>query len=158
MAWMSPNRHGYLRLCFRWQGVECKEGTKLKDTPDSRRLLQKTADQIQYEIDHGLFDYRRHFPRGTKVQLFGADGNAHGAAAMMPMAAYAVQWLDANAYALTPATYRSYRTIIHTHLVPFFQGVPLGQVSDGHLKRFIAHLQALPGKRGRPMAPKSINN
>jgi integrase len=158
MAWMSPNRHGYLRLCFRWQGIECKEGTKLKDTPDNRRLLQKTADQSQYEIDHDLFNYRRHFPHGTKAQRFEASGDAHGHVAMMPLAAYAVQWLDANAYALTPATYSSYRTMIHTHLVPFFQGVPLGQVSDGHLKRFIAHLQALPGKRGRPMAPKSINN
>jgi hypothetical protein len=69
----------------------------------------------------------------------------------MSMAADAVQWLDANVYALTPATYRRYRTMIHTHLEPFFQGVPLGQVSEGYLKRFISDRQALPGKRGRPM-------
>jgi integrase len=157
MAWMSPNRHGYLRICFRWQGVECKEGTKLKDTPANRQRLQPTLDQLQYEIDQGLFDYRRHFPHGTRVARFGG-GEAQGREAMTPFAQYAVQWLEANAYALTPATYRSYRTIIHAHVVPFFAGVPLGQVGDGHLKRFIAHLQALPGKGGRPMAPKSVNN
>src|SRR5687767_2009982 len=136
MAWMSPNHHGNLRICFRWQGVECKEGTKLKDTPANRQRLQQLADQIQYEIDHGLFDYRRHFPRGTKAQRFGAEGDGHGKAALRPFAEYAVQWLEMNAYALTPATYRSYRTIVHTHVVPFFKGVLLGQVGDGHLKRF----------------------
>jgi integrase len=157
MAWMSPNRHGYLRICFRYQAVECKEGTKLKDTPANRQRLQQKLDQLQYEIDQGVFDYRRHFPRGTKGPRFGG-GEGEGREAMMPFAQYAVQWLDTNKYALTAATYRSYRTIIHTHVVPFFTHVPLGQVGDGHLKRFIAHLQALPGKGGRPMAPKSVNN
>src|SRR5687768_16843675 len=122
MAWMSPNRHGYLRICFRWQGVECKEGTKFKDTPINRQQLQRLAEQLQYEIDHGLFDYRRHFPRGTKVRLFGAEGDGPAHETRMPFAQYAVQWLETNRYTLTPATYRSYRTAVHTHAVPFFAG------------------------------------
>jgi integrase len=48
--------------------------------------------------------------------------------------------------------------VIHTHVVPFFKDLPLEQVTDAHLKRFITHLQALPGKGARPMGPKSINN
>jgi integrase len=120
--------------------------------------LQQKLDQIQYEIDRSLFEYRRHFPNGTKTHLFdiGVEGRAQSA--MMPLGQYAAQWLETNAYALTPATYRSYRTVIHTHVVPFFKDLPLGQVSDAHLKRLIAHLQGLPGKGGRAMGPKSINN
>jgi integrase len=158
MAWLSPNRHGYLRICFRWKTIECKEGTKLKDTPANRKILQQKLDQIQYEIDRSVFEYRRHFPNGTKVHLFetGAEGRAQSA--MMPFGQYAAQWLEANAYALTPATYRSYRTVIHTHVVPFFKDVPLGHISDAHLKRLIAYLQGLQGKGGQPMGPKTINN
>jgi hypothetical protein len=49
MAWLSPNRHRYLRICFRWKTIECKEGTKFKDTPANRKILQQKLDQIQYE-------------------------------------------------------------------------------------------------------------
>jgi integrase len=138
--------------------VECKEGTKLKDTPANRKLLQQKMDQIQYEIDHGIFEYRRHFPYGTKAHLFDAGAEGPAPSAMIPFAQYAVQWLEENAYSLTPATYRSYRTVIHSHVVPFFKELPLGEITDTHLKRFVAHLQGLPGKGGRSMASKSINN
>jgi integrase len=77
---------------------------------------------------------------------------------MMPFAQYAAQWLEANAYALIPAPYRSYRAVIHTHVVPFFKDVPLGHVGDAHLKRLIAYLRGLQGKGGQPMGPKTINN
>src|SRR5262249_32911906 len=53
MAWISPNRHGYLRVCFRFQGIECKEGTKLRDIPANRKLLRQKVHQIQYAIDQG---------------------------------------------------------------------------------------------------------
>lgn len=76
MGWISPNRHGFLRICFRWQGVECREGTKLKNTPANRKLIQQRVNQIQYEIDHGLFEYRRHFPHGTKARRFEAGGRS----------------------------------------------------------------------------------
>jgi hypothetical protein len=57
MAWTITNHHGYLRIGFRCRGVECREGTKLKDTPENRRRLQAKADHIQYEIEHGVFAY-----------------------------------------------------------------------------------------------------
>jgi hypothetical protein len=41
MAWLSPNRHGYLRICFRWKMIECKEGTKLKDTLANARYYSR---------------------------------------------------------------------------------------------------------------------
>jgi hypothetical protein len=56
-------------------------------------------------------------------------------------APYARQWLEENTYALTPSTYASYRTAIDQHMVPFFGALTLAEVSDAHLKRFIAHLQ-----------------
>jgi hypothetical protein len=59
-----------LRICFRWKMIDIREGTKLKDTPANRKILPQKLDQIQYEIDRSLFEYRRHFPNGTKTHLF----------------------------------------------------------------------------------------
>lgn len=43
-------------------------------------------------------------------------------------------------------------------MVPFSKGLTLRDITDAHLKCFISYLQGLPGKRARPMGPKSINN
>ena len=72
MAWTTPNHRGYLQLCFRFQDVEYREDSRLKDTLKNRKRLQEKAQQIQYEIDHGIFDYRRHFPQTTKACSWGA--------------------------------------------------------------------------------------
>jgi hypothetical protein len=72
MAWITSNYDGYLRICFRFQGVECEEDTDLKDTPKSRKHLQEKAQRIQYEIDHGIFNYIHHFPHSIKVSSWGA--------------------------------------------------------------------------------------
>ena len=70
MAWIMTNHHAYLRIGLRFRGVEGREGTKLKDAPENRRRLQAKADHIHGEIDHGVFEYPRHFPKGTRASLF----------------------------------------------------------------------------------------
>jgi hypothetical protein len=40
MAYISMKVHIYNTTCFRFQGIECKEGTKLRDIPTNRKLLQ----------------------------------------------------------------------------------------------------------------------
>jgi hypothetical protein len=67
MVWITLHHRGYLQLSFRFQDVECREDTCLKDTLKNRKRLQEKAQQIQYEIDHGIFDYRRHFPHTAKA-------------------------------------------------------------------------------------------
>jgi len=77
---------------------------------------------------------------------------------MRPCGQYTAQWLETNAYALTPATYRSSHTVIHPHGVPCFTDLPLGHVSDAPLTRLIAYLQGLQGTGGRPLGPNSLTH
>jgi hypothetical protein len=98
------------------------------------------------------------FPRAPGPLCFEPGSEAQVQMRRIAFARYAMQWVEENAYALTPSAYASYRTAIHQHVVPFFGELPLAEVTDAHLKRFIAHLQRQPGKRGRLMGPKSINN
>jgi integrase len=66
--------------------------------------------------------------------------------------------LETTAYALTPATSRSSRPVLHPHVVPCCTDLPWGHGSEAPLTRRIASLHGLQGKGGRPMGPKSLNN
>ena len=55
---------------FRWRGVRCREFTALETTPENRRRCQALDAIIQGEIALDTFDYRRHFPNGSKLRAF----------------------------------------------------------------------------------------
>src|SRR5262245_58005928 len=64
------SKHGRLFLDFRWRGVRCREFTELTDTPENRRRCTALLRIIKGEIALGTFDYRRHFPNGTRLATF----------------------------------------------------------------------------------------
>jgi hypothetical protein len=66
--------------------------------------------------------------------------------------------LEPNAYALTPATSRSSRPVLHPHGVPCCTDLPLGHGSDAPLTRRIASLHGLQGTGGRPLGPQRLTN
>ena len=66
---------GNLFFDFRYQGVRCREYTKLRDTPSNRKRMQKILDQIEQAIVTGTFQYADFFPGSKLVQRF-ADGGA----------------------------------------------------------------------------------
>jgi integrase len=75
--------HHYRTGCLKfvqsidYRGIRCKQYTALKDTPANRKQCEKMAQIIANEIDLGKFGYLRHFPHGSRRQLFGGrpDGN-----------------------------------------------------------------------------------
>jgi len=50
-------RNNMLFFDFRFQGVRCREYTRLPDTPTNRRRMQKVMDKIEAEITLGTFNY-----------------------------------------------------------------------------------------------------
>ncbi len=49
-------RLGKLFFDFRYQGVRCREYTKLPDTPANRNRMQKVLDKIEQTIVDGSFE------------------------------------------------------------------------------------------------------
>lgn len=49
-------RGGVLFFDFRYQGIRCREYTKLEDTPANRKRMQKVLDRIEQAIADGSFD------------------------------------------------------------------------------------------------------
>src|SRR5262249_56298234 len=63
-------KHGRLFPDFRWRAVRCREFPELTDTPENRRRCAALLRIIKAEIALGTFDYRRHFPNGTRLPTF----------------------------------------------------------------------------------------
>jgi integrase len=59
---------------FLWCGVRCKEYTGLADTPDNRRCCEQKMLPVRRAISRKTFDYRQHFPRGSRLHLFSRMG------------------------------------------------------------------------------------
>jgi integrase len=64
----------------------------------------------------------------------------------MTVGEYLEYWLAATQASLRPSTYRSYSTMVRTHISPAIGTVPLQKLTALHLQRFYAELQT--GRRG----------
>src|ERR1700730_17206751 len=58
---------------FFWNGIRCKEYTGLADNGENRRLCERKMSTVHAAIKRGTFDYRAHFPRGSRLHLFHPD-------------------------------------------------------------------------------------
>ncbi len=65
-------RHGTLLFDFIYQGVRCRESTRLRDSLDNRKRCMHEAQRIESEIALGEFDYARRFPQGNQRHHFTA--------------------------------------------------------------------------------------
>ncbi len=74
-------RGGLLFFDFRYQGIRCREYTKLEDTPANRKRMQKVLDRIEQAIADGSFDYATFFPGSAMAQRFGGSASPQATAA-----------------------------------------------------------------------------
>jgi len=113
---IGSNRHGRLFLRLYWQNLDCREGTKLDDTPENRKLLEPKVAQINEEIARGTFDYLKHFPQGNKANHFRQE-----ALRLEPrtIRTYFWAWVEGFAPPLAKTSrYEAYRSHFENHILP----------------------------------------
>jgi integrase len=133
-----------LFLDFTWQHVRCKEYTGLADTPENRRRCERKMEAIDREIARGVFDYRRHFPDGSRLHVFHPDAQPTGG---MTFQAYILRWHKmrspfradgtlARDAALHPSTWLHDEHTIRKHFLPAFGPLPLDQIGVTRINEF----------------------
>ena len=55
---------------FRYQGVRCREQTKLADTPANRKRAVALLERMEAEILQGTFNYAAYFPHSKRAAFF----------------------------------------------------------------------------------------
>src|SRR5208283_4958930 len=139
-------KHGKLFFDFSWRGIRCKEYTGLADTPENwRRCVQKIA-AVDRAIARGTFDYRQHFPRGSRLHLFFPDARLHDGAATT-FADYILRWHKQRSpflpngsvgtgAELHPSTWIHDESLIRRHFVPAFGPLRLDEVDVARCREF----------------------
>ncbi len=62
-------KNGKLFFDFFWRGIRCKEYTGLGDSAENRRTCERKMAAAEIAIERGSFDYRAHFPRGSRLHV-----------------------------------------------------------------------------------------
>jgi integrase len=75
-------KSGRLFFDFSWRGIRCKEYTGLPDTAENRQRCEQKIRVVERETARGTFDYRHHFPRGSRLYLFHPELRSRDGAAV----------------------------------------------------------------------------
>jgi integrase len=67
-------------------------------------------------------------------------------------------WLPAQEKRLRHSSLSDYRDRINNYVLPTLGGIPLQDLNAAHLDRLYADLLARGGRRGQPLAPKTVRN
>ena len=139
-------KDGKLFFDFSWRGVRCKEYTGLADTAENRRRCEQKMEAVRRAIARGSFDYRQHFPRGSRLHLFFPDNRIHDGAATK-FGDYIRHWhkrrspflgdgsIGADAE-LHPSTWIHDESVIRRHFIPAFGPLRLDEIDVTRCREF----------------------
>jgi integrase len=155
-------KQGKLFFDFYWRGVRCKEYTGLADIAENRRRCIQKMLAVERELDRGAFDYRQHFPRGSRLHLFYPQDRAHERAATL-FCDYINRWHKgrspflpngsvATDAELHPSTWIHDESLIRRHFLPAFGPLRLDEIDVGRCREFRRDLV------DRGLAGKTIGN
>lgn len=147
---------GKLFIDFRYQGQRCREQTLLDDTAANRRRLEKLLDKIESDISIGIFDYAKTFPNSPRAKKFAKDSEQINGAPLF--SEFVEEWWQENAFRWKRSGIKNMRSTLDKHLLPAFGAITVSQVSKGDILKFRAHLSELPGRGGKTLSNKRINN
>ena len=139
--------------------VRHRESTGLDDSRDNRRKWKACLEELQRELIRARFgtaeslDLRRWFPRSrTSSKIMFSQATS--------VEAFARRYLDELAGAgIGAQTLEQYHHIFRAHIFGSdLASVGLRELSDGHIKLWLAQLQEKTiGPNGRPLQPSTVN-
>ena len=92
-------RSGKLVFDFTFNGIRCRETSRLKDSPSNRKIANEILTRIDAEIIVGTFCYEKYFPKSKRIALFGelAELKVKKESNILPtLAEFTAIWLQEN--------------------------------------------------------------
>lgn len=160
-------RDAMLFFDFRYQGVRCREYTKLKDTPANRKRMRKVLDKMEQEMVAGTFCYTNHFP-GSKLARKLSDCSISTSHLDSPIvksdsttplfSTFTNEWFTQSLPMWRQSTAETIRSTLDSHLIPAFGEHCVGDIRRADILEFRAELAKHKGRCGnRTLAPKTLN-
>jgi len=157
MGSIRPRKEtGKLFIDFRYRGSRCREQTLLDDTPVNRRRLEKLLDKIESDISVGTFDYAGTFPNSPRARKFAKESEQLNGAPLF--SEFVEEWWEENAFRWKRSGVKNMRSTLDQHLLPTFGALAVNSITKGDVLKFRARLAELPGRGGKTLSNKRINN
>lgn len=137
----SIRRHidGKLFFDFRYQGIRCREYTRLDDNSKNRKIMQHALAKIEAEITLGVFSYEATFPNSKRIQQFKeknittSPNNSHIKDNLPNFKKFSLQWFKEQEV-LWKNSYRDkLDNILNYHLLPVFGSKSIHQIQKTDL-------------------------
>jgi len=157
MGSIRPRKEtGKLFIDFRYRGSRCREQTLLDDTPVNRRRLEKLLQKIESDISVGTFDYAGTFPNSPHARKFAKESEQLNGAPLL--SEFVEEWWEENAFRWKRSGVKNMRSTLDKHLLPTFGPLAINTIGKGDVLKFRARLADLPGRSGKTLSNKRINN
>ncbi len=153
-------RGGKLFMDFRYQGVRCREYTKLTDKPANRKRLTSIMERIEAEILLGSFDYATYFPESKLASQFKERDKrkAQLQSDTPPFKEFSETWWNENEVSWKHSYRITLRASLDKHILPAFGEMPVSHIAKADILAFRANLAKIPRKDGsQGLSPARIN-
>lgn len=160
---------GRLFLDFRYQGLRCREQTRLTDTKSNRRKAEQLLAQIEKQIDEGTFDYAATFPGSRNIEKLQGQAPEPVLPRSSPIVEtiephrtplfqqFAETWYQECLPQWRPLHQQSVRGVMDKYLLPHFARKNVAHIKRAHILEFRAELSHMPGRKGQPLGNGRIN-
>lgn len=151
---------GTLYLDFNYQGVRCREQTRLNPTAGNVSRMERLLAKIELDIKLGRFDYANYFPGSKLAVRFNASkviANKVGAVNVTTMpekdltplfADFVEEWLAETSIGWRRSYLVTIKGNISKYYLPAFGHVRVGAVSRAELLKFRSSLAKVSGRNG----------
>lgn len=123
-----------LRINFYYNGVRCYETLKLEATAANLKYADRLRGEILNAIERGTFCYTDYFPNSNRAHLFG-----HGKK-KITIGKLLHEFLEDAKLTKEASTYRGYKKICDTHLLPMFEKIEIHNLQPAVIRKWIQSL------------------
>lgn len=154
---------GLLYFDFRFKGHRCREFTRLTDSVENRRKMEKMLKHIEAEMTLGTFDYQQYFPNSKMLETFehipsGSESTngEQGKGEAPCFKDFAEEWFFENTVRWKKTYSANVRSILNNYLLKHFGEKKVNCITKGEILKFRSSLAKVTN--GKRLSPDRINH
>jgi integrase len=158
MAWLETDRHGRLRIAFKYHdGRTYREPLGVQASKRTRVDAERLSATIQLELSAGTFDYAKRFPNSGRVKALGLKQQAQCSKQTLREFAEAA-WLPAKHLEVKRSTFVYYNEIYKPHIENAEIGKKLlSEIDDGNINLWKFEIEGKRTTNKEPLSTRRKN-
>lgn len=153
-------RSGKLVFDFTFEGIRCRETSRLSDTPANRKIANDVLKRIDAEIVVGSFCYENYFPKSKKVHVFSelkAIKTKTDIIVLPTLSEFTAVWLEENSGGWRPTYLYKLNGMFNKYILPNLGALTLNEITKSDVLLFRNELVAHKKSNGKPMTSHNVN-